>query len=145
MVKFIEEVGRYNMEKIRKKLIREKSVIAIYQYILLDNDMGDVEDFLDTDVILSKSSEEKEYCLTMVSQIVENIDQYKETIAANLKKGWTIDRLSKMEMAILIVGAYELLTVQLDKKVVINEAVELTKKYCDEQSFKYINGVLNQL
>ncbi|WP_249030415.1 transcription antitermination factor NusB [Tannockella kyphosi] len=133
------------MEKIRKKLIREKAVISIYQYVLLDNEIEEVEEFIETDVILSKNNDEMKYCKDMVISIIENIEQYKQAIAANLKTGWTIDRLSKMEMAILIVGSYEILTVKLAKTVVINEAVELTKKYCDEQSFKYINGVLNQL
>ncbi len=48
-----------------------------------------------------------------------------------------------MELAILLVAVDELQTE--NKSVVINEAVELTKKYCDDDSYKFINGILNNI
>ena len=62
-----------------------------------------------------------------------------------LKKGWSFDRLNKMEQAILLVATCELLESELDKSIVINEAVINAKQYCDEDSYKFINGVLTAI
>lgn len=130
------------MEKIRKRLIREKAVIAIYQYELIGTTEDEIEEYLKSDKKLEK--DEYQYCLEFILKIIENIDIYRERIISCLKTGWTIDRLSKMELAILIVGVHELLEGG-NKTVIINEAIEASKKYCDDQSYKYINGVLNKL
>ena len=61
----------------------------------------------------------------------------------NLKKSWSIDRLSMMEKAILYVAIYE--RNEVSKEISINQAVELAKKYCDEDAYKFINGVLGAI
>ena len=63
----------------------------------------------------------------------------------HLKKNWSVDRLSKIELAILIVACYELLETDQSREIIINEAVELSKKYCDNDSYKFINGLLNKV
>ena len=62
-----------------------------------------------------------------IISIASNIERYKAEVAKYLKPGWTLDRLSKMELAILLVGCYELLETEQSKEVIINEAVELSK------------------
>ena len=62
-----------------------------------------------------------------------------------LKKDWTIDRLSKVDQAILLLGVYELLYTDTPSVVAINEAIELSKKYSDEAVTKMINGVLDKI
>lgn len=133
------------MEKVRKKLIREKAVIAIYQYLLIGASHEEILEYLKSDKNLRSEKEELSYCMDFISNIIDNVDTYRQTIIKYLKEGWTIDRLSTMEVAILLVATYELIGENTEKKVVINEAVVLTKKYCDDQSYKYINGVLNQI
>lgn len=133
------------MKKIRKKLIREKAVVAVYQYILVETTNDEIIEYLNCDKDFKNNKEEFEHCLNLINQTIENIDNYKNQISSYLRKDWTIDRLSKMEQAIMLVGICELLAQDIDKSVVINEAVELTKKYCDDDSYKYVNGVLNQI
>ena len=58
---------------------------------------------------------------------------------------WTIERLSKVDQAILSLGIYELLYTDTPSVVVINEAIELSKKYSDESVTKMINGVLDKI
>ena len=61
-------------------------------------------------------------------------------------KGWTIERIGKAELSILRLAVYELLFDELiDKAVAINEAVELSKKFCDEKSHSFVNGVLARI
>ena len=62
-----------------------------------------------------------------------------------MRKDWSFDRLSVLEQAILLVSLQEILQNDIPKPVVINEAIKLAKKYCDDDSYKLINGVLDQL
>ena len=62
-----------------------------------------------------------------------------------LQTGWDIDRLSKVDKAILSVGIYELVYTETPSVVAINEAVELAKKYSDEKVVKMINAALDKI
>ena len=62
---------------------------------------------------------------------------------ASKLKGYTPDRLYKVDLAILVLAIIELKYVKENpKEVIINEAVELAKKYSTEKSPKFINGIL---
>lgn len=133
------------MKKYRKKLIREKAVIAIYQKLLVDINEEEVREYLNSDKELASDQDDYSYCFMLIISIAENLEKYQAEIAKYLRTGWTIDRLSKMELAILLVGCYEMLETEQSKEVIINEAVELTKKYCDEDAYKFVNGLLNKI
>lgn len=84
--------------------------------------------------------------LELTSKILEVFsskhDEINEIIATNLK-GYTLQRLFKIDLAILTLAVIELNFIKENpKEVVINEAVELAKKYSTEKSPKFINGVL---
>ena len=70
---------------------------------------------------------------------------YRLEVSSYLKEGWTFSRLSYLEQAILLVACFEIKNQELDKKIIANEAVELAKKYCDEHSYKFINGILSNI
>ena len=74
--------------------------------------------------------------------IEDNSESIVELISKNLKEKWTIDRLSKIDISILKLAIYEIKYVKLPYKVVINEAVELAKKYGEDSSKGFVNGVL---
>ena len=133
------------MKKYRKKIIREKAVIATYQKLLVDTNEDEIREYLNSDKDLSSNQDDFDYCFMFIISISSNIERYKAEVAKYLKPGWTLDRLSKMELAILLVGCYELLETEQSKEVIINEAVELSKKYCDSDAYKFINGLLNRI
>jgi len=58
---------------------------------------------------------------------------------------WTIDRLNKVDQAIISLGIYELMYTDTPSIVAINEAIELSKKYSEEAVTKMINGVLDKI
>ena len=58
---------------------------------------------------------------------------------------WTMDRLNKVDKAIMLLGTYELLYTDTPSVVAINEAIELPKKYSDEKVTKMINAVLDEI
>mgnify|MGYP004505198083 FL=1 len=82
-----------------------------------------------------------------VKSIVYGVTTYKsalDEIANKYIDGWTIDRIDKTGAAILRIGLYELKFTDTPEIVVINEAIELAKKYCDEAVRKIINAVLDR-
>ena len=82
-----------------------------------------------------------------VKDIVFGVTTYKvelDNLANNLITDWTIDRIDKTGASILRIALYELKYTDTPEVVVINEAIELAKKYCDESVRKIINAVLDK-
>lgn len=133
------------MEKSRRKLAREKATIGIYQKLLVDSSLDEIFIYLKDDELLAEHQESLEFSQWLVENTLANIDSYQELLSKFLKKGWVFERLSKMEQAILLIATCELLESDLPKNIVINEAVNNAKKFCDDDSYKFINGVLGQV
>ena len=66
-------------------------------------------------------------------------------LANKYMKDWNIDRLSKVDKAIISLAIYELTEADTPSVVAINEAIELSKKYSDEKVTKLINGILDKI
>ena len=86
-----------------------------------------------------------EYITSVFEGIEKNEKEILELISSNLKRDWTIDRISKVNVAILKIAIFEIKFNELPFKVVINEAVELAKKYGDEAAPLFVNGVLGSI
>lgn len=84
----------------------------------------------------------KEY----IKDIWSGINKYKveieEKISNNLKTDWKLERLSKVNTSLLRLAIYEMLYKQIPFKVAINEVIELAKKYGEDNSPSFINGIL---
>ncbi len=83
-----------------------------------------------------------------VKDIVYGVITYKNDLAVLANKSitdWTIDRLDKTGTNILRMALYELKYMDTPEVVVINEAIELAKKYCDDSVRKIINAVLDKV
>ena len=72
----------------------------------------------------------------------QTIDEIIKDIEKNLKSDWKIERISKIDLVILKLAIYEIKYKNLPFKVVINEAVELAKKYGEDSSKNFVNGIL---
>ena len=84
----------------------------------------------------------KEYIIQVTNGVTQNLDKITEIIKNNLKQDWKIERISKVTIAILKLAIYEIVYSKLPFKVVINEAVELAKKYGEDTSPAFVNGIL---
>ena len=84
---------------------------------------------------------ESEYMNRMFEGVVANAEELDAHIAAHLR-GWTIERISKVDLAILRLGAYELMLKEVPAGIAINEAVELAKGYDEPETVRFINGIL---
>lgn len=74
--------------------------------------------------------------------IYENSESIEKDIEENLKEEWKINRISKMDLSILKLAIYEIKHNEIPYKVAINEAVELAKKYGEDKSKNFVNGIL---
>lgn len=121
--------------------LREIIMKVIYQINLLD------EANLDYDVeklIKEQLEIQNEFVDTSVEGIIKNKTRIYE-LANKYLTDWTMDRLNKVDQAIISLGIYELMYTDVPSVVAINEAIELSKKYSDEAVTKMINGVLDKV
>lgn len=86
--------------------------------------------------------EEKEYISNVVKGVKENLAEIDNIILSKLKN-WSLDRIAKIDLAILRLAIYEIKYVEdIPEKVSANEAVELAKTYGNNDSKSFINGVI---
>lgn len=88
------------------------------------------------------SQEAKEYIKDVINGTSKNLNEIMDVISKNLKKDWDIERVSKVNLALLKLAIYEIQYKEIPFKVAINEAVELAKTYGEETSPVFINGIL---
>ena len=121
----------------------EQRVIAmqsVYQHLLLGKDIRKcVFD------VMKGSNDIDGYLYSLTMGTVENKEVFEQKINELLRDDWNFDRLSMLEQAILLISFQEILANDTPKPVVINESITLAKKYCDDNSYKLLNGVLDQL
>lgn len=86
--------------------------------------------------------EAQEYIKDAIFGIKENIKEIQGLIEKNLKADWKIDRISKIDLSLLKLAIYEIKYSKIPYKVAINESLELAKKYGEETSKNFINGIL---
>ena len=92
-----------------------------------------------------ESSEGRGFVRDLVLGTIENAPE-SDAMISPLLEGWTLDRLPIIDRIILRMGAFELNhRRETDPAVVVNEAVELAKKYSTEDSGRYVNGVLGRV
>jgi N utilization substance protein B len=120
---------------------RDNAFKCIYQISFVDN--FDVENVLRHCYEENENTEsEKEYISKVVFGVTTNLDSIDEIILKYLKN-WTIERIFKIDLAILRVAIYEILYMDnIPYKVSVNEAVELAKEYGNNDSKSFVNGLL---
>lgn len=123
---------------------RELAFCYIYsQEIQGDNSNAQVKLFLDSTEV--ENGRSREYVKIVASGIKENDSEISEMISKNLKTGWTINRISKIDLALLKLAIYEMNYMGTPYKIIINEAVNMAKKYGEDNSPSFVNGVLAKI
>ena len=122
--------------------IREQAFKLIYSLEIQkqENLEEQVELYIESNNIKSKDA--IEYIKDAILGIEKNKDEIIKNIEKNLKSDWKIERISKMDLSILKLAIYEIKYKEIPFKVVINEAVELAKKYGEDNSKNFVNGIL---
>ncbi len=127
--------------KLNRTEAREKIMIILYQIDLYEKDKIPY----DLESVFHENLEiDNKFVRDIVDGVLEKKDSIDKIISKYLEN-WDLDRLGKTDRAILRLSTYEMLYYNTPKVVVINEAVELAKKYSDEKIVKLINAVLDKI
>lgn len=121
--------------------LREKIIKILYQVYILD--AIDVSYNLD-EIIGDNIDVANEFVTDSVKNIVK-LQEEINTLGNKYLKNWTMERISKVDKAILSLGIYELLYTDTPNIICINEAIELSKMYSDEDVTKMINACLDKI
>ena len=127
---------------MNRTLMRENAFKLIYSLeIQKEEDIQDqIELYFESNNI--KDQEAKNYIEDAITGIEKHQEEILKDIEMNLKDDWKLSRISKMDLAILKLAIYEIKFSDVPYKVSINEAVELAKKYGEDKSKNFVNGVL---
>lgn len=149
--------------ELTRRQARQAAAIYLYQYLIIKaNDDNNKRSFdlakfiqdntMNMNEILEKSFRTRKpvYLLendlfTEIVKQLNDIDNDIKVIDQNLSDEWVFDRLSYMEQAILLVAYTEFKLGKVEHKIIINEAIEIAKIYCDDDSYKFINKVLDSI
>ena len=124
-----------------RSLLREKIMVILYQYDLMKSNglPCDIEEILKDNM-----EAENDFVKDMVYGVITYQNELDQ-LANDKMKDWDISRIDKTGAAILRLALYELKYTDTPHIVVINEAVELAKKYSDENIRKMINAILDRV
>ena len=125
-----------NRSKLREIIVTILYQIYIYESKNISYDLNDV--------IKENLEVDNDFVKDAVNYVIKNQESINE-IANKYMENWNIDRLSKVDKAIISLAIYELTSTDTPNVVAINEAIELSKKFSDEKVTKLINGVLDKI
>ncbi|CDE97180.1 MAG: transcription antitermination factor NusB [Clostridiales bacterium] len=123
---------------------RELTFELLYSLEIQKNEKSEYSEQIE--MFLNEQEINQEKAKTYINQTIlginENEEEILKLISQNLKEKWDISRISKVNTALLKLATYEIVYAKLPYKVVVNEVVEIAKKYGDENSPSFINGIL---
>ena len=106
----------------------------------------DSENQTDDQPLTSTAKDEQLFAGLIISGTIQNIDQIDELIKSHLSASWSFERINKVTLAILRTGIYELkYQKESQPKIVIDEAVNIAKDFGTDDSYKFINAVLDKI
>lgn len=126
---------------ITRHKIRE---LAFQTLFLLSSNNISLETALKEVLATAKITQIPNYLHFLVQGVWQNHEQLDQQLSKYLKKNWTLQRLSRVDLNILRIGLFEIeQSTDIPVNVAINEALELAEQYSDPRSKKYINGILS--
>ena len=127
---------------MNRTLMRENAFKLIYSLEIqkVEDIQDQIELYFESNNI--KDQEAKNYIEDAITGIEKHQEEILKDIEMNLKDDWKLSRISKMDLAILKLAIYEIKFSDVPYKVSINEAVKKKKKYGEDKSKNFVNGVL---
>jgi N utilization substance protein B len=139
-------MNRRKSRELAMKLLFQMDVNKEEYKEVLSNVHENIEDYV-------KDEEEdidlKDLDMKYITRILSGVEANRELIDTEIEKyllNWKLNRISKIDLAIMRICTYEIIfEVDIPNSASINEAIELAKKYSDEKSVSFINGVLDKI
>ena len=130
-------MNRRKSREVAMKLLFEMSINKENYEDIIEN----FKEYTDVDL--------KDIDMSYITKVLAGIQEHGQEIDKNIEKyliKWKLDRLSKMNLAILRVSTYEILFEQdIPGVVSVNEGIELAKKYGEDSSPAFVNGILAKM
>ncbi|MDX1669530.1 MAG: transcription antitermination factor NusB [Limnobacter sp.] len=121
---------------------RELALQGLYQYFLNPSEVGEIDAHIRDAPGFDKA--DLAFYQSLLLGSVKDLEALMSTLSVHLDRAW--EELSPVEKAVLVLGAHELTShLDIPYRVVINEAVELTKSFGGTDAHKYVNGVLDKV
>lgn len=137
-----EEKRTVHPNSISRYKKREQAFILSFEMLFSDTDIDELAD----NAVDGSDEYMSDYAIDCAKGILLHSEAIDALIASNLKKGWTLSRISKVSYAVMRLAVYEMLYVDdVPVSVSINEAVELAKKYSVPDESAFVNGVLGAI
>ena len=124
-----------------RPIAREAAMQLVFEQLFGGD--GETQTLVDL-IDYNPGEKDQTYIDTVVTGVRAHAAELDAEIAACLR-GWTLQRLSRVDLAILRLAVFEMQHMSLPVPVAINEAVELTRKYSQEESCSFVNGVLGTI
>lgn len=121
---------------------RESVVGLLYAYDLGNENIAKFSDIILEDKKIR--NKQKDFALTLFNGTIDNLEKIDKEIEDHLKKREITD-VGNVEKAILRLSIYEILFSELDKPIIINEAIELSKRLASDNAPRFVNGVLDSI
>lgn len=130
---------------MNRKKSREKAMEILFGMYLSKDSKEDAIETYKENYEDSLDGVDFNYIDKTIEGVLKNEDEIEKSIEKNLKN-WKLDRISKVNLTILKIAVFEMKFAEdVPEKVAINEALDLAKKYSDEKSIPFINGVLDNI
>lgn len=125
--------------------VREEVFKLLFRYPFLEEGEMDEQIAFSMEELDGKSESNLNYIKNKVQAIIDQKEKIDLKIADNCE-GWNIERIGKAELAIMRIAVYEIMFEDdISDSVAINEAVELTKRYCNNEAKGFVNAVLGKV
>lgn len=120
--------------------LREKCMTCLYQHRLLKKGINEAC----IDVFGGDVQQLNEFEKNLLQNVIDHEEEYMDYINQVLND-WTFDRLGYVEQSILLLACSEFEQKETEAAIIIDEAINLAKAFCEDDSYKLINGVLDRL
>ena len=124
-----------------RKVARAHAMKLIYEWEM----GGDGGEETRVDLLeIAEGEKESDFMNQMFEGVVARVDEIDEKIKS-FAHGWSLDRITRVDLAILRLGVYELMLGKVPMGIVINEAVDLANQYSTDKAGAFVNGILGNI
>ncbi|MCM8758020.1 MAG: transcription antitermination factor NusB [Candidatus Omnitrophica bacterium] len=130
----------------KRSLAREYALQILYEIDITQQKKEEVlKDFWENQIGLEIDPSIKEFTDFLVKGVMENIKEIDKKISS-YSQNWDLKRMAVVDRNILRLGSFEIIFCKdIPPKVSINEAVELAKRFSNQESAKFVNGILDKI
>lgn len=125
-----------------RRVLRIKVLQALYAYEIAKDPIEKVKKDLLSDL---EDKEKYKFASDLIDSVLKDVNKLDETIKSKIEN-WEFERIALIDKLVLRIGLAELLYFpEIPPKVSINEAIEIAKSFCTNQSGKFVNGILDSI